>query len=87
MSIVFGIAIFFVVWWISLFAVLPFGVRTQAEAGDTVAGTPPSAPAKFPFLRIVLVNTAVSVVVFAIIWVAIEYDIFGISELANKATG
>ena len=35
MSIGFGIAIFFVVWWIVLFAVLPFGVRTQGEAGET----------------------------------------------------
>ncbi len=84
MTLVFGIAIFFVVWWISLFAVLPFGVRTQGEAGETVAGTPSSAPAKFPILRIFAINTAVSIVVFCLIWAAIEFDIFGISEFANK---
>ncbi len=84
MSIVLGVAIFFVVWWIVLFAVLPFGVRTQAEAGETVAGTPASAPAKFPLARMFLINTAVSVVVFCIIWAAIEFDFFGISELVNK---
>ena len=33
------IAIFFVVWWIVLFAVLPFGVRTQEEEGEVVLGT------------------------------------------------
>ena len=84
MSIVFGVAIFFVVWWIVLFAVLPFGVRTQGEAGETVAGTPPSAPAKFPLVRIFMINTVVSIVVFCCIWAAIEFDLFGISDLANK---
>jgi predicted secreted protein len=84
MSIVLGVAIFFVVWWIVLFAVLPFGVRTQAEAGETVPGTPASAPAKFRLARMFLINTAVSIVVFCIIWAAIEFDFFGISELANK---
>ncbi len=84
MSIVFGVAIFFVVWWIVLFAVLPFGVRTQGEAGETVAGTPPSAPAKFPLVRIFMINTAVSIVVFCCIWAAIEFDLFGISDLASK---
>ena len=84
MSLVFGIAIFFVVWWIVLFAVLPFGVRTQGEAGETVAGTPPGAPAKVRVARIFLINTAVSIVVFGFIWAAIEFDLFGISELASK---
>ena len=39
------IAIYFVVWWIVLFAVLPWGVRTQEEEGEVVLGTDPSAPA------------------------------------------
>ena len=87
MTVVFGIAIFFVVWWIMLFAVLPFGVRTQGEAGETVAGTPSSAPAKFQIVRMFLINTAVSIVVFCIIWAAIEFDFFSIGELANKVQG
>jgi predicted secreted protein len=33
MSIPFAIALYFVIWWTVLFAVLPFGVRTQDEAG------------------------------------------------------
>jgi predicted secreted protein len=84
MSWVFGIAIYFVVWWIILFAVLPFGVRTQGESGDVVAGTPPSAPAKFSFLRVAVINTLVAFIVFAIIWAIIEYDPFDIAKLANQ---
>ncbi|MCG6121154.1 MAG: DUF1467 family protein [Microvirga sp.] len=45
-----ALALYFVVWWIMLFAVLPFGVRSQIEAGDVVAGSEPGAPAQ-PALR------------------------------------
>jgi predicted secreted protein len=45
-----GLALYFVIWWILLFAVLPFGVRSQAEAGDVVRGSEPGAPA-LPALR------------------------------------
>ena len=43
-------ALYFVVWWIGLFAVLPFGVRSQAEEEDVVAGSEPGAPSA-PALR------------------------------------
>ncbi len=33
MSITYGLAVYFMMWWILLFAALPFGVRTQAEEG------------------------------------------------------
>ena len=33
-----AIAIYFVLWWIVLFVVLPFGVRSQSEDGDRDAG-------------------------------------------------
>ena len=77
-----GIALFFVVWWIVLFAVLPFGVHTQQEAGDIVPGTPGSAPNRFRLARVFVINTVVAVVVFAAIWAIIEIDIFGIGEMA-----
>ena len=35
MSLAGGIAIFGLIWFLVLFAVLPFGVRTSAEAGDS----------------------------------------------------
>lgn len=38
-------AIYLVVWWIVLIAVLPFGVRSQAESGMVEDGTDPGAPA------------------------------------------
>ena len=40
MSLSFAIAIYLVIWWTVLFAILPIGVRTQGEDGAVVPGTP-----------------------------------------------
>jgi predicted secreted protein len=69
------VAIYFVVWWIVLFAVLPWGYRTQAEAGDVTPGTESSAPARFPMLRVALVTTLVAAVVFACIYAILNSGI------------
>ena len=44
MSLVSSLAIFFIIWWIILFAILPIGVVTQEESGDVTPGTEASAP-------------------------------------------
>ena len=63
-------AIFFLIWWVVLFAVLPWGVRRQDEAGDVAPGTDPGAPA-VPYLgRKLLWTTVVSLVIFAACYVA-----------------
>jgi predicted secreted protein len=59
------IAIYFLTWWIVLFAVLPLKVRTQGEAGDVVSGTPSSAPAKPAILVKFAITTVVAAIVFA----------------------
>ena len=71
MGLSFSIAIYFIVWWMVLFIVLPFGVRSQDDAGAVVPGTPGSAPMAPRLLRTVLITTVVSAVVFAILYVGI----------------
>ena len=65
-----GLALYFVIWWILLFAVLPFGVRSQVESGEVVQGSEPGAPS-LPALRekaiwTTLVSSIVMVVVAAV---------------------
>ena len=57
-----SIAIFFVIWWTSLFAVLPFRVRSQVESGSIETGSEPGAPASAHLLWYVLVNSAVAAI-------------------------
>lgn len=38
------LAIYFVVWWLCLFIVLPFGVHNQVDEGEVVPGSESGAP-------------------------------------------
>jgi predicted secreted protein len=71
MGLSFSIAIYFIVWWLVLFIVLPFGVRSQDDAGSVVPGTPGSAPLAPRLFRTALITTVVSAVVFAILYLGI----------------
>ena len=76
------IAIYIFIWWTSLFAVLPFGVRTQQEEGSVVPGTPESAPAKPPrVLRIIAINTVVATAIFAIVFTVIKLRLITIDTI------
>jgi predicted secreted protein len=55
-------ALFFVTWWLVLFAILPFGLRTQDEEQDVTLGTVSSAPRGPHMLRAALWTTLVTAV-------------------------
>jgi predicted secreted protein len=57
MAVATAIAIYFLIWWIMLFAVLPWGVRAQGEEG--APGTDPGAPT-VPRLRAKLIWTTIA---------------------------
>lgn len=61
-----GFAIYFVIWWITLFVVLPYGNRSQAEAGEIIPGTDPAAPTDARLRRKLLINSVVAGIVFGI---------------------
>jgi predicted secreted protein len=65
MSWVTGIAVYVVLWWVVLFAVLPWGVRAPEELPP---GADPGAPAR---PRMVL-KAAVTTIVAALLWVVVE---------------
>jgi predicted secreted protein len=61
-----ALAIYFVAWWIVLFVVLPFGVRSQQEAGEVVPGTDPGAPVITRLVRVVVLTTILTAVLCGI---------------------
>lgn len=62
-------AIFFVLWWLVLFAVLPFGIRSQYDEKDVAPGTERGAPARFSLPGKIAVTTAVTLCVFVVYYV------------------
>jgi predicted secreted protein len=69
MSISGAIAVYFVVWWIVLFAILPFGVTSQSESGDMTPGTDPGAPTAPKLAKKALWTTIIAFPVFGLIYV------------------
>ncbi|HET8612325.1 MAG TPA: DUF1467 family protein [Sphingomonas sp.] len=64
------LAIYFLFWFLSLFVVLPFGVRTAEEAGEKpVMGHADSAPHGFRPWVMVLRTSLVAAVLLAIFYV------------------
>ncbi len=77
MNPIFIAAIYFVVWWLVLFTILPFGMHTQDEAGEVVLGTSRSAPVRPKLFRKVIVTTIVTTVLVAAFVLAVVH--FGIT--------
>ena len=77
MSLPFAIAVYFVIWWTVLFAMLPLAGHSQQEAGTRVPGTPASAPEKPRLLRVAGWTSLVSLVILGVVYASIEYDLLG----------
>jgi len=59
-------AVYFIVWWLILFATLPFSLRTQDDEGEVTLGTTSSAPKGPHVLRAMLRTTIASFVLVGI---------------------
>ena len=76
------LAIYLLFWTISLFLVLPFGVRTAEEAGlEVQPGHAESAPHSFSFPRAALRATIVSAVLFGLFMANYVYGWIGAEDL------
>jgi predicted secreted protein len=67
-----ALAIYFLVWWLTLFAVLPFGIRSQHEE-ETTPGTDPGAPVLPRIVTRLMWTTLVSAAIFAVLYVVYVY--------------
>ena len=74
-------AIFFILWWVVLFAMLPFGLKTQDEDGEVTLGTVASAPKGPHMKRVVIRTTLVAAVIFSIFYIAVVYCGFSFDDV------
>ncbi len=61
-------AIYFVLWWLSLLIVLPWGAHSQDESGEVTPGTDPGAPSISRVKSKLIWATVVATVLFGILW-------------------
>jgi predicted secreted protein len=77
-------AIYFLLWFLSLFLVLPFGVRTAEEAGaERVPGQAESAPAHFDVWRAVRRTSLVAAGFFALFYLNYTYEWITTEDLTS----
>ncbi|CAN5129302.1 hypothetical protein BH10PSE7_BH10PSE7_37470 [soil metagenome] len=74
-----AIAIYFIIWWIVLFAILPIGVRNAHESGQSVMdGHEPGAPVNPRLVWKAVLTTIVSAAVFGLVYLAVIRDWAGL---------
>lgn len=76
-------AIYFVIWWITLFLILPFGVRSQHEDGVTTPGTDPGAPVASRMGIKLIWNTVIAAVIFGLAMYAYNADYLSVERLSK----
>ena len=79
-----GVAIYFTIWWTVLFAVLPIGVTSHAEAGiDKGDGGDPAAPVDPKIKKKFITTTWISAIVFVVLWLLLYFRVIPLPSLPS----
>ncbi len=81
MSVLTGIILYFLIWWITIFTVLNIGHRAaqQPEIGHAT-----SAPVKFYLGKKLLLNTVIAAVVWLEIWLTVKFSGISFTEMVEN---
>lgn len=80
MSIVTGLLLYIIIWWVTFFMFLPIGVKVPEDAES---GHATSAPEKPMIWRKVVYNSLFAAVVWGLAFLAIEQQWVSLDELAK----
>ena len=79
-----AVAIYLTIWWTVLFAVLPIGVTSHAEAGiDKGDGGDPAAPVDPKLKKKFITTTWISAIVFAVLWLLLHFKVIPLPSLPS----
>ena len=81
MSIVSGLVLYAVIWFMVLFVLLPIGLETQGDRGEIEPGTHAGAPANFNLRKKVLTATWISAILWAVIAAVIFSGLISVRDL------
>lgn len=79
-----GIAIYLTLWWTVLFAILPLGVTSHAEAGiDRGDGGDPAAPVDPKLKKKFLTTTWISALIWIVLALIIHFRLVDLPSLPS----
>ena len=73
--------LFAVIWFLTLFVVLPLRLKTQGDVGSVVPGTQAGAPANAQIKKRFLVTTVAAVIIWGIVTTVIVSGWITIADL------
>ncbi len=76
-----GIVVYFLIWWVTIFAVLNIGHRT---AENPQVGTDRAAPVKFYLGKKILLNSAIAAVIWLVIWAGVKFSGISFREMVEN---
>ena len=79
MSLPLGFAVYVVIWWLTLFIVLPWGI-SRVNPDDLLPGEDPGAPSKPHLFKKFIITTVVSLVFFVIFYFVYESGVISFRE-------
>ncbi len=79
-----GIAVYILIWWVTIFTVLPFGVH---RAKNPQAGTVESAPDNPRLLLKFAITTGIATVLWLILYALVQSDIISFRDMAKQLAG
>jgi predicted secreted protein len=80
MSWLTGVAVYVIIWWVVLFAVLPWGA---APPDKPQPGHATSAPAKPRMGLKALITTGIAAVIWAAVYALVQSDLISFRDLAR----
>jgi predicted secreted protein len=80
MTVVTGIVVYILIWWLTLFTVLPWRVQPARRLEKGHAAGAPERPMIFGKL---VITTMISAVLFAIVFALIDHDVISFHRMSQ----
>lgn len=80
MTVVTAIVVYLLIWWLTLFCVLPWRAKPPQQPGK---GHAPSAPERPMLVRKMLLTTAIAAALFLVVYGLIAYDVISFRRMSR----
>lgn len=81
MSIVSGLVLYAVIWFLVLFVLIPIRLETQGDRGEIEPGTHAGAPANFNLKKTVIRASWISAIIWAVIAAVLFSGLISVRDL------